>query len=211
MIWALPPAELPCEVADWAPPPPAVPDEDPDTAWIPEGAIFDEQRRGFPVRRNHHGGIGLVTGTFVTGMSVKVMVDPDDAIQFEAGLGGGPFTYWPAPGLGLGIDYLHHLPMLFEDAPVRFGWHLGLGTSLRLRPEAREFERPLSFAVGLHAVLGVELLLRDAPVDVSMAWRPGAIGGLGRARGVAFAYGDLAIHVRFWFDTRDLQEDLLAE
>lgn len=155
------------------------------------------------MRRPHHAGIGLVTGTFITGMSTKVMVDRHHAAQITAGLGWSPFTYWPAPGLGVGIDYLYHLPTLFEAAPVYFGWHIGVGASFRVRPEAEG----LSLAAGLHTVVGVEVLFRNIPIDLTFAWRPGAIGGIGRARGVSFAYGDVTAHVRFWFDARDVQLD----
>jgi hypothetical protein len=180
--------------------PPDASDSEDDAVEIPEGAVYIPPTGGFPVRRAKHAGMGLVTGTFITGLSTKVMVTRQHGAQITAGLGWSPYSYWPAAGLGLGADYLFHLPTLFESAPVYFGWHLGVGTSLRVRPEAEG----LSLAAGLHGVVGVEVLFRNAPVDLSFAWRPGAIGGIGRARGLSFAYGDITAHVRVWFDARDL-------
>ncbi len=155
---------------------------------------------GFPVRRPRYAGIGLVTGTFITGMSVKVMATREHAAQLTAGLAWSPFTYWPRAGFGVGIDYLYHLPTLFDASPVYLGWHLGLGASVRVRPDLEQS----SVAITLNAVLGAEILFRHAPIDVTIAWRPGAIFGTGQSRGLAFAYGDIGVHVRFWFDTRDV-------
>ena len=181
-------------VASDAPPPPegaprmAPVDHSPPGVPGPKGLGFDFRRRG-------HTGLGLVTGLWTNGVSIKSMVSRRDALQATFGVSWTPFAYWPGAGAGLGLDWLHQAPVLWAGSSLRLAWNLGLGIDVRLAGGRSS----LDVGVGVHAVGGLELLFTKLPVDLVFEYRPGVVANPRRGGGLAFSYGDLCVHTRWWF------------
>jgi hypothetical protein len=154
----------------------------------PKGLGFDFRRRG-------HTGLGLVSGLWTNGVSIKSMVSRRDALQATFGASWTPFAYWPGLGAGLGLDWLHQAPVLWTGASLRLAWNLGLGVDVRLAGGRSS----LDVGVGVHAVGGLELLFTKLPVDLVFEYRPGVVANPRRGGGLAFSYGDLSVHTRWWF------------
>lgn len=154
----------------------------------PKGLGFDFRRRG-------HVGVGVVAGTWTNGVSLRAVVSRRDAIQASFGASATPFAYWPVSGAGFAVDWLHLAPVLWEARPLRLAWSIGVGLDARLATRRGQVNADL----GVHAVGGLELLFKDAPVDLALEYRPGVVIAVTDVNGLAFAYGDLALHVRWWF------------
>jgi hypothetical protein len=139
--------------------------------------------------------VGLTLGTDAIGLSVKAMLSDRDALQVSFGLSPGTWAYWPRTGAWLAVDYLQHPSIIAESPHVKLGWELGVGATARATGSATR----LDGAIGVTAIAGLELLLQDLPIDIVAAYRPGVLVVVSRPVGLAFAYGDIAVQVRWWF------------
>jgi hypothetical protein len=170
-------------------------------AWSPSTAVAqvadDDPTVGFDFRRARYTGAGLINGSFLSGLSVKHHVTDQHAVQVALGAAWGAFRYWPNTGVGLAVDYVHHPETVFDSPHVRLGWNIGIGVDARFYPSVDDFD----FAAGVHFVAGFEVLLVDAPVDLAIEYRPGVVGRPGPG-GLAFAFGDVAAHIRWWVRPR---------
>jgi hypothetical protein len=191
------PGDAPSPVADDAPPSPvddAPPRRMSAVEFSPPG-VPGPKGLGFDFRRRGHTGVGVVTGLWTNGVSVKSMVSRRDALQATFGASWTPFAYWPGLGAGLGLDWLHQAPVLWDSPALRLAWNLGLGLDVRLATGGTS----LDVGVGVHAVGGLELLFTRLPIDLVFEYRPGVIANPRKGGGLAFTYGDLSIHTRWWF------------
>jgi hypothetical protein len=148
---------------------------------------------GFDFRRPGSTGVGLINGPFLSGLSVEHHVTTHDAVQVGFGAAWGTYRYWPAHGIGLSLDYVHHPPSVYEGPDVRLGWSIGLGAQARVRPVPGD----VRYAAGVHLVAGFDIMLVHAPVDLALEYRPGIVGVPGPG-GLTFAFGDVAVHLRWW-------------
>ena len=150
---------------------------------------------GFDFRRPDHIGIGVTVGTGTLGLSVKALLTQHDGLQVSVGLTPGAWSYWPRPGIGLAADYLHHPDVIWRGNHLALAWNLGAGASVRLATSGSTVDA----VAGVGAIGGIEVLLEDAPVDVTFEYRPAVLLTLSRRPSLQFAYGDLQANVRWWF------------
>jgi hypothetical protein len=152
---------------------------------------------GFDFRRAGNTGVGVINGPFLSGLSIEHHVTDHDAIQVSFGAAWGTYRYWPAHGIGLSVDYLHHPATVYDGPDVRLGWDIGIGVQGRVRPVPED----VRYAVGVHVVAGFDIMLVNAPIDLAFEYRPGIVGTPGPG-GLTFAFGDVAVHLRWWMRPR---------
>ena len=139
-----------------------------------------------------HIGLGLGTGTNVSGFSVKWLPANDHAFQVLAGVRswggryGGPYGYG---ALAAELDYLYIMPDIADTDPVLIRWDLGFGGSIVA--ESNPF-----FSV--QGIAGIEFDFVDVPIDLSLEYRP-SIGIFTGGNGyVGFDPFGIGAHVRVW-------------
>ena len=183
----------------------------PDAGTDPEPALRDDEsvleepspptweppRPELDFRRQGHTGVGLAQGTFLTGLSIKHVLAEEHAVQVLIGAAWGTYRYWSRLGVGLAFDYVHHPPTIAEYEHLSLTWNVGVGAHARVRPE----EERLRSGVGVHALAGFGLVFADLPIDLVFEYRPGVFASFGDQGGLAFAYGDVGLHLRWWTRT----------
>lgn len=170
--------------------PPPLPTEPAPPTWEPPRPELDFRRAG-------HTGVGLAHGTFLTGLSIKHVLADAHAVQVSVGAAWGTYRYWPRIGVGFGFDYVHHPPTIAEYQHLSLAWNVGAGAHARVRPDSERIRS----GVGVHALAGFSLLFSDLPLDLVVEYRPGVFASFGDQGGLAFAYGDVGLHLRWWTRT----------
>ncbi|MFC1611829.1 hypothetical protein ACFL6C_12775 [Myxococcota bacterium] len=128
------------------------------------------------VRSAGNFGIGLGAGTFATGISMKYFLQQSLSIQGNVGWWRGTFhrfgkyRYYYGGGdnsLALSADLLFEQPSFAGNQAVKVAWEIGGGIGLGLEELGND--------VGLGAtfVIGIEINIDAAPVDVVLEYRPG--------------------------------------
>lgn len=119
-------------------------------------------------------GIGLGSGTAITGVSLKNQMG-ERALQAVIGCWGGYRNN--CYGLGASVDLLINMPLITEDDTVQLAWNLGGGGAIGLRSGgwARHPHgdwRGDSLWLGGQFVAGLEFIFPKVPLDVVLEWRP---------------------------------------
>ncbi len=108
-------------------------------------------------------GIGLGSGTNVSGLSLKQHAGPT-AIQGNIGCYGDGFDSYSCGGIGLSLDLLYNMPTFFQHEVLNLAWNAGFGGGLGLHSEK------INLAAAF--VLGFEINLNIIPIDLVVEWRP---------------------------------------
>lgn len=152
----------------------------------PAGAAND-------VRQPGRTGIGIGSGTFANGLSLKNFVSARNAFQANLGSwgGGGWKDRWGHyGGLAFSLDYLYSMPVVGRAGNVvEFAWNAGVGAGIGVS----DFEDRV--AVAAAGVVGLEVLLVPAPFDLVVEWRP----TLGVVPGIGIDAIDFTAHLRIYF------------
>lgn len=136
-----------------------------------------------------HIGLGVGLGSNVTGLSAKWLPANDHAFQGLVGVAPGSralgYSYGP---LAAELDYLYEMPIIADVDPALIRWTLGFGGSLVTRP----------VLASVQAIAGVEVNFVDAPVDISIEYRPSIGIFIREGGGVGFDPFGVGGHVRVW-------------
>lgn len=142
-------------------------------------------------RDGGHVGLGLGAGTGITGLSLKYMASDVVGVQGVVGGAFGPYDYWRGAGLGTTLDLLFHTPRIVDSNVVDLAFNGGPGASFRFLGDP-------AVGVGVHGVLGLELIFEPVPIDLVFEYRPGVLFAASDRAPATFAYGDAGFHLRFW-------------
>jgi hypothetical protein len=194
VAWATPPdeAQPPEPSASVGSNADASPSDAPATSPLP---AVDRRSWGFDLRTPGTVGVGLVAGTWLTGLDLRYVAHPRHSLGATLGAHTGPFAYGGATQAGVAIEWTVHPGIALSRRHVELGWFLGATPSAEL---GRDGTR-LALAFGLRAVAGLDLRWTRVPIDLQLAYRPGLVFEVRPALGLAYAYGDLglAAHVHF--------------
>lgn len=126
------------------------------------------------VRANGNFGIGLGGGTFATGVSMKYFLDAPLAVQGTVGWWRGRYwcssrnnCYGGGDSLAVNADLLWEMPAFAGNDAVKVAWMLGGGVGVGLD----DFDN--DFGLGASFVIGIELNIDPAPLDIVLEYRPG--------------------------------------
>ena len=129
---------------------------------------------GNPIRSSSNLGLGGAIGTWSWGVSGRYYINETVSLQTVAGLYDIFGRYRAAGyggssiGLALSQDGLWESPMvIYHDPNIELAWDVGAGLDLALGSGWG--------AVGVHAIGGLELNLRQYPVDVVLEYRPAVL------------------------------------
>jgi hypothetical protein len=137
-------------------------------------------------------GVGVGSGTLANGLSFKQFLEGSRAVQANLGsLGLGRFgdRFGGYGGIALSADYLLPFGYLVRSGFIDVAWNAGAGVGLGVSTSKERAE------VAASGVLGLELLLVPAPVDLVIEYRPvvGVIPGFG------IDVLDFTAHLRVYF------------
>ncbi len=152
---------------------------------------------GKQVRSAGNIGVGLGTGTFASGLSLKYFADPTFAIQGNIGLWRDRWWgknrdyryYGGGDSLALSVDALFEQGVFAGNGDIDLAWNFGLGAGLGLSDYNN------SIGVAGAGVLGLEILINVIPIDLVLEFRP----TVQIVPDVRFDLIDFTGHIRFYF------------
>ena len=130
-------------------------------------------------------GVGLGSGTFANGLSLKHFLTDMTAVQVNAGTW-GTYRHFGG-GLAGCLDFLLEMPPLHKGQGFHVGWSLGAGGGFGLVAD--------ELVAAAAGVAGVEMNVTAIPIDVVLEYRP----GLGIIPVVGFEVINFTGHVRYYF------------
>lgn len=152
---------------------------------------------GKQVRTAGNVGIGLGTGTFASGLSLKYF--PDSAIAFQGNIGFWRDRWWGkkndwryyggGDSLAISADVLFEQPVFAGNGDIDLAWNFGLGGGLGLS----DYNDTIGFAAA--GVLGLEVLINVIPIDLVLEFRPTVL----IVPDVHFDLVDFTGHIRYYF------------
>ncbi len=139
-----------------------------------------------PPRGGAKFGVGVGGGLGVSGLSGKLWLSDQNALQGVVGAWGVGRGDGRGEGLGVSIDYLWEMPVLATTEPMLLAWNLGLGGSAGATSPAW---------LGVSGVAGLEFNFQPVPLDVTLEYRP----GIGIVPGVTADLVNFTGHLRVHF------------
>ena len=137
------------------------------------------------IRRAGATGVGIGSGTFAHGLSGKHFFTDKLALQANIGRFG---NYKHYAGTALSADVIWAMPLL-SKGDVEIGWNLGGGAGF-----ASYEDTSVTAFTGL---VGLEVLIKQIPLDVVLEVRPVAIAG--GSLHILSGITDLTGHIRYYF------------
>lgn len=139
---------------------------------------------------NYNKAIGVRFGSGILetfNFSYKTFVSNPGAIEFNVGLASRKHWF----GIGLSATYQHHFNIVSG-----FSWYLGAGASVA--QVISDFDYYAGTFVGLHPTLGLDLKIKEIPLNLSLDIRPTFY--VARSSDFHTAYpGNLGLAVRYTF------------
>lgn len=133
-------------------------------------------------------GLGLGGGTDVSGLSMKYTFDDSFSIQGVVGYWSRGRYYYDDDYLGISASFLVEMPAITETPEIELGWAVGAGPYLGIGND---------FWLGGHGVIGLELNVKEIPLEFTIEFRPNfLLIGAG-----AFDFDPVSFggHLRWWF------------
>jgi len=144
-------------------------------------------------------GVGLELG-WATALQAKLMLRPEHSVRASVGAFSGlAFT---EPSASLSVDYLYHPLTLARGPAFTLHTHVGGGGTVVVMPApgkrttlpaALYYRAPTQLWTGLRAPVGVDLALKDVPVDITLDVVPTLLTFPGVGVGVGATLG-----ARWW-------------
>jgi len=136
-------------------------------------------------------GVGLGSGTFANGLSLKHLLGDKTAVQANIGTWGSYYRGFGGYGgsLALSVDFLLLQPSLHESSVFSVAWNVGLGAGAGVIDDLD------LFAAAGAGIVGLELNLVPVPLDLVVEYRP----GVGILPGFGFELVNFTAHLRFYF------------
>jgi hypothetical protein len=147
-------------------------------------------------------GVGIGSGTYVGGFSLKYFSSESLAFQGNIGVWNnwlGYRGYYRDPlyddycyrgrcqVFGLAVDALLEQPTILDSGEISLAWNVGGGLGLGVAPRTVGF--------GANFVLGLEFNIDALPLDVTLEYRPGLL----ISPFFSFDFINFGAHIRFFF------------
>lgn len=116
-----------------------------------------------PVQQAGNLGLGIGSGTHVSGLSGKYHLT--DGMAAQAMVGWWGLGRGDVEGISLSASYLIEPGVLARADGLTLEWNVGLGVNAVLADN--------TLGAGVHGVVGLELNLEIVPVDLVIEYRPG--------------------------------------
>lgn len=115
-----------------------------------------------PIRTQGNLGLGLGSGVYHSGLSVKYFAGATHSLQGVIG------THGFSGGLGVSADYLYEMPTIIGDTTgIELGWAIGAGPSIGIDDNYLE--------LGGHGTIGLEINIQAVPIDIVFEYKPGFV------------------------------------
>lgn len=128
-------------------------------------ALPGAAQAGSPVRSGGNFGIGVGSGYWLNGLSLKYFMGQSASVQGVIGGYGYGYGHDDYGGLGFSGDYLWEMPALTNNEAFELGWNAGLGPNVGLGDDW--------VAIGVHGTLGLEFNFNPVPIDLVLEYKPG--------------------------------------
>lgn len=134
-------------------------------------------------------GIGLGSGTFANGLSLKYFAAESMALQFNLGSvgGSGGDRFKDVGGFAASGDVLIENGPLLASSLLNLDWSYGVGAGIASRND--------NVALAASGVLGLELNINVIPVDLVLEYRPSLL----ISPDIDLEIVDFTGHLRFYF------------
>ncbi len=142
-----------------------------------------------PIHAPGRMGIGIGSGTYANGLSLKYYAAESMALQFNLGTvgGSGSDRFSDFGGIAASGDVLIENGPLLASALLNLDWNYGIGAGIASHND--------NLAVAASGIVGLELNLNVLPIDLVLEYRP----SLSISPDVDLEIVDFTGHLRFYF------------